>query len=182
MKVNGHSSENLAGSRRLKRWKLPLPAAPTTSALFFARKVRGISKSTRSRNSQLQARGRVKIVALTVDANDEALQEDRRRSFAPDILNFMAMKRRRASRPSDRRFGREVIKAIPSQRPVTRTRRATMRALRTSSSSTRRLLPAQRCRRQWASVRLDVLDGVSGGCRSCSRVAYSRIMSLRPSL
>jgi phosphoribosylanthranilate isomerase len=59
-----------------------------------------------------QARGRVKIVALTVDANDEALQEiiD---EVAPDILQLHGREEPARVAAIKRRFGRDVIKAIP---------------------------------------------------------------------
>jgi phosphoribosylanthranilate isomerase len=59
-----------------------------------------------------QARGRAKIVALTVDANDEVLQEivD---EVAPDILQLHGLEAPARVAAIKRRFGRYVIKAIP---------------------------------------------------------------------
>ncbi len=59
-----------------------------------------------------QARGRVKIVALTVDADDEALQKivD---EVSPDILQLHGHEAPARVAAIKRKFGRDVIKAIP---------------------------------------------------------------------
>lgn len=59
-----------------------------------------------------RARGRVKIVALTVDADDEALQEivD---EVSPDILQLHGHEAPARVAAIRQRFGRDVIKAIP---------------------------------------------------------------------
>lgn len=79
--------------------------------VFCAKSPRHL-KIDKAKQLASQARGRVKIVALTVDADDEALQEivD---EVSPDILQLHGHEAPARVAAIRQRFGRDVIKAIP---------------------------------------------------------------------
>ncbi|MFA5955269.1 phosphoribosylanthranilate isomerase [Hyphomicrobium sp.] len=79
--------------------------------VFFAKSPRHL-EIARAKALAGLARGRVKIVALTVDASDETLQEivD---EVAPDALQLHGGETPERVAEIKRKFGRAVIKAIP---------------------------------------------------------------------
>ncbi|MET0638834.1 MAG: phosphoribosylanthranilate isomerase [Hyphomicrobium sp.] len=78
--------------------------------VFFAKSPRHL-EIVRARELAEHARGRAKIVALTVDADDATLQEivD---DIGPDILQLHGNERPERVAEIKRKFGRTVIKAI----------------------------------------------------------------------
>jgi phosphoribosylanthranilate isomerase len=79
--------------------------------VFFAKSPRHL-EIDKAKELARQARGRVKIVALTVDADDETLQEivD---EVSPDILQLHGHEAPERVAAIREKFGRGVIKAIP---------------------------------------------------------------------
>lgn len=79
--------------------------------VFFSKSPRHLEIS-QARDLANRARGKAKVIALTVDAGDEALEEIVQQ-VAPDALQLHGSETPERVAVIKRRFQREVIKAIP---------------------------------------------------------------------